>query len=194
VCRVYVVIVWCRFVWHICRCKGRIELAKRRREELETRVASGPEGGVMVVGVDWPIIKGEEDDDDEEQVSSSSSLESNTAEQWTTNEVTIPMSTCLSLFFFYIAAGSIFFSWCEDWNYLDGSYFCFVSLVTIGFGDFVPGQTLGSSENAQQVDGQLILCSIYILLGMALMAMCFHLTQERFFIAAKKLGKALHLV
>jgi len=49
-------------------------------------------------------------------------------------------------------------------------------------------------ESLDHVDGQLILCSIYILFGMALMAMCFHLTQERFFTTAKKLGKTLHLI
>lgn len=127
--------------------------------------------------------------------------------------------------------GSILFSWWEGWEYFEGSYFCFVSLVTIGFGDMVPGQrriasapvqntaaailnhhsilskssipsggdataagSNGREENLDHVDGQLILCSIYILFGMALMAMCFHLTQERFFTTAKKLGRTLHLI
>jgi hypothetical protein len=174
----------------IRRCKARIEWSKRKREAEVEETIKRP---VVVVidhykekmREDWTIIKETEGEGREEQVSVESA-------EWRTNEVTIPMSTCLSLFFLYVVGGSIFFSWCEDWNYLDGSYFCFVSLVTIGFGDLVPGQTLGS-QNAQRLDGQLILCSIYILLGMALMAMCFHLTQERFFIAAKKLGKALHL-
>jgi hypothetical protein len=108
-------------------------------------------------------------------------------------EERIPISTCLVVFCCYIALGSIVFCWWEGWDYTDGSYFCFISLVTIGFGDFIPGQTVGQSAQ-QYVDGQLILCSIYILFGMGLMSTLFHLTQERFFTAARKLGRALHLV
>ena len=97
-------------------------------------------------------------------------------EYWT-NEVTIPISTCLALFSCYIMMGSVVFSWWENWNYLDGSYFCFVSLVTIGFGDLVPGSTEESRRDYRTVGGQLIFCSIYILVGMGIMAMLFHLTQ-----------------
>lgn len=39
----------------------------------------------------------------------------------------------------YILSGAILFGRWEDWNYLDGSYFCFISLSSIGFGDLVPG-------------------------------------------------------
>ena len=29
----------------------------------------------------------------------------------------------------------------QGWSILDGAYFCFTSLMTIGFGDFVPGNS-----------------------------------------------------
>lgn len=45
---------------------------------------------------------------------------------------------------------------------LDGSYFCFVSLSTIGFGDIVPGDKIYA---AQGLDLSFIFCSMYLMLG-----------------------------
>ena len=53
--------------------------------------------------------------------------------------VTVPVLSCLLVLLFYILSGTVLFSAWEGWNYLDGAYFCFTSLLTIGFGDFVPG-------------------------------------------------------
>jgi len=152
-----------------------MNLEKARESRLE--LGSGGEDGADCEAE----IRGEEEAEGEKDNESRA------------NEVTIPISTCLAVFFVYISVGSILFSWWEGWDYLDGSYFCFVTLVTIGFGDLVPGD---SHEDRQMghVDSELVLCSLYILLGMALMAMCFHLTQERFFQTARKLGKTLHLI
>lgn len=52
-----------------------------------------------------------------------------------------------------------------------GAYFCFITLSTIGFGDYVPGKYVNKQVN-------FIVCSIYILVGLALIAMCFNLMQE----------------
>lgn len=45
----------------------------------------------------------------------------------------------LCFFSRYILLGASLFEAWEKWNYLDGSYFCFISLSSIGFGDLVPG-------------------------------------------------------
>lgn len=66
------------------------------------------------------------------------------------------------LIFRYIWGGAILFSEWEDWNMLDGSYFCFVSLSTIGFGDIVPGDKIYA---AQGLDLSFIFCSMYLMLG-----------------------------
>lgn len=86
---------------------------------------------------------------------------------------------CLpSGFFFccrYICFGAVLFSEWEGWNFLDSSYFCFISLSTIGFGDIVPGERVIKN---QEIDMSFIFCSMYLMLGMALIAMCFNLMQE----------------
>ncbi len=53
--------------------------------------------------------------------------------------VTVPMTACLMVLLLYILLGTLLFSEWEGWSYTDGAYFCFISLMTIGFGDFVPG-------------------------------------------------------
>lgn len=51
-----------------------------------------------------------------------------------------------------------------------------ISLTTIGFGDLVPGNSIrGDGSQAQE---KLVICSVYLLFGMALIAMCFNLAQE----------------
>jgi hypothetical protein len=77
----------------------------------------------------------------------------------------------------------VLFSKWEDWEFFDGSYFCFISLSTIGFGDFVPGGNMTDpggtgSSSIKSVELGFILCSMYLMLGMALIAMCFNLMQQ----------------
>ncbi|XP_076434765.1 uncharacterized protein LOC143274740 [Babylonia areolata] len=93
-----------------------------------------------------------------------------------TSNVHVPVWVTLLLMTGYILGGAIMFSmWEENWNFLEGSYFCFITLSTIGFGDFVPGTSLDSWA-AQE---KWIACCVYLLLGMAMQAMCFHLMQEK---------------
>ncbi|KAK2582040.1 hypothetical protein KPH14_002745 [Odynerus spinipes] len=90
-------------------------------------------------------------------------------------QVTVPLTLCLAIMVGYVIAGALLFSKWEDWNMLDGSYFCFVSLSTIGFGDIVPGDRIYSGQGFEL---SFIFCSMYLMLGMALIAMCFNLMQE----------------
>ncbi|XP_075700163.1 potassium channel subfamily K member 1-like [Rhinoderma darwinii] len=67
----------------------------------------------------------------------------------------------LSLLFFFIPA--IIFNIVEDnWGYIDALYFCFISLSTIGLGDYVPGEQSGQSMPA--LYKILVIC--YLLFGM----------------------------
>ena len=89
-------------------------------------------------------------------------------------QVHVPIYVSLLLIAGYIAIGSLMFGlWEKDWDVLIASYFCFVTLSTIGFGDFVPGSSLKTSSTSK-----LVLCALYLLCGLALLAMCFELMQE----------------
>jgi hypothetical protein len=93
----------------------------------------------------------------------------------------------------YIGLGAAVFSTWEEWSLLDGAYFCFITLSTIGFGDLVPGK---SFQRAADPHGegqiQLVVCCIYLLLGLVLIATAFSLVQEEVVAkcraAAKKIG------
>ncbi|XP_004534902.1 potassium channel subfamily K member 15 [Ceratitis capitata] len=95
-----------------------------------------------------------------------------------TDEITVPLMVCVIIMISYILAGAILFSRWEEWDYLDGSYFCFISLSSIGFGDLVPGERVITADK-DKVEVSFILCAVYLLLGMALIAMCFNLMQEQ---------------
>lgn len=43
---------------------------------------------------------------------------------------------CLMLII--LAGGALVYSWLEPWSYLESLYFCFVTLSTVGFGDYLP--------------------------------------------------------
>ncbi|XP_013196116.1 potassium channel subfamily K member 18 [Amyelois transitella] len=89
--------------------------------------------------------------------------------------ITVPISVCVFIMVGYIMFGSMIFGLWEKWDQLDGAYFCFISLSSIGFGDIVPGERVYTPR----VETSFIVCSMYLMLGMALVAMCFNLMQEQ---------------
>ncbi|XP_065350456.1 potassium channel subfamily K member 1 [Cloeon dipterum] len=122
------------------------------------------------VAVQVPEIIDETDEQYEE-----SHIESTLGDSVKDDTITVPVTLCLAIMVGYVCGGAILFSKWEDWDFLDGSYFCFISLSTIGFGDIVPGDQIYASKG---LDMSFIFCSMYLMLGMAIIAMCFNLMQE----------------
>ncbi|GFN76512.1 potassium channel subfamily k member 18 [Plakobranchus ocellatus] len=102
----------------------------------------------------------------------------------------VPTSLCLLLIAGYIIAGALLFGSWENWDMLTGSYFCFITLSTIGFGDIVPGMESGAWAQEEK----LVLCALYLVLGLSLIAMCFNLVQEDVKAKCKWLGMKLGIV
>lgn len=48
----------------------------------------------------------------------------------------VPIWLCVFLVVGYIIAGAFYFKSTEDWDFLDSAYFCFITLTTIGFGNY----------------------------------------------------------
>ncbi|CAD7086652.1 unnamed protein product [Hermetia illucens] len=101
----------------------------------------------------------------------------------------VPIWLCVFLVVGYIIAGAFLFSEWEHWSFLDSAYFCFITLTTIGFGDFVPAQ--GVKENSEV---SIALCSLYLLFGISLLAMSFNLVQEEVIANVKSVARRLGIL
>ena len=76
-----------------------------------------------------------------------------------------------------------------------GFYVCFVTISTIGVGDYfglVPERSLILDDWASQ--SKLVFLGLYLLVGLALIAMCFDLMQEKAKSQFRELGRWLHLI
>ena len=107
-------------------------------------------------------------------------------------KVSVPLTITMLILTGYIIIGAVIFFKFESWEMISSAYFCFITLSTIGFGDFVPGQNASTAANTATL--QLIVTFIYILLGMSILAMCFDLMQEEIIAKFTWIGKKLGLV
>lgn len=139
-------------------------------------------------------------DEDEEYLEDEEQVEEDKAEPL--SRVSVPISLSITVMISYICGGAILFGEWEQWLFLDGFYFCFITLTTIGFGDMVPGDSVKVDEDDEidqdeflggLVNLQFIFVSLYIIFGMAVIAMCFSLMQEKVVRGLIALGRKVGL-
>ncbi|XP_030610661.1 potassium channel subfamily K member 1-like [Archocentrus centrarchus] len=94
-------------------------------------------------------------------------------------------ATCLALIIILllvIIPAWIFVTLEKDWNFLESLYFCFISLTTIGLGDYVPGETQ-SKEVKPHPQFYRLAITVYLLLGLVcvlvVMETCWELPHMR---------------
>lgn len=117
--------------------------------QAEGSTHSSQQSGVKVQGQSALAIDGGDseysasaedilEDEEEDDISGAVGAMGNTGAP-SLDSVTVPISLCLTVMVSYICGGALLFGEWEGWGFLDGSYFCFITLSTIGFGDIVPG-------------------------------------------------------
>uniref|UniRef100_A0A8C6WFC6 Potassium channel subfamily K member n=1 Tax=Neogobius melanostomus TaxID=47308 RepID=A0A8C6WFC6_9GOBI len=89
------------------------------------------------------------------------------------NMVTFGFVSCTST----LCLGALAFSHFEGWTFFHAYYYCFITLTTIGFGDYVALQ----NEEALQTNHEYVaFCFIYILTGLAVIGAFLNLAVLRF--------------
>ncbi|XP_013791825.1 TWiK family of potassium channels protein 18-like, partial [Limulus polyphemus] len=91
------------------------------------------------------------------------------------DEFKLPISLGLILLVIYIMIGACIFTLWEDWSFFEAFYFVFISMSTIGFGDFVPEHPI-----------YMMATFIYLVFGLSLTSMCITVVQEKLSVTFEK--------
>ncbi len=84
---------------------------------------------------------------------------------------------CLNLSTLVLVGGMFAFKDYEEWKYLDSFYYCFITLTTIGFGDFV---ALQKNKSLQKRPDYVAFSLIFILFGLTVLSAAMNLLVLRF--------------
>lgn len=89
------------------------------------------------------------------------------------NMVTVGFFSCMGT----LCIGAAAFSQCEDWSFFHAYYYCFITLTTIGFGDYVALQTKSA---LQRKPFYVAFSFMYILVGLTVIGAFLNLVVLRF--------------
>lgn len=89
------------------------------------------------------------------------------------NMVIVGFLSCLGT----LCVGAVAFSYFEGWSFFHAYYYCFITLTTIGFGDFV---ALQKKEDLQEKTPYVAFSFMYILVGLTVIGAFLNLVVLRF--------------
>lgn len=102
------------------------------------------------------------------------------------DEFNLPISLAIFILVLYMFSGAVMYWVLEEWDFFASFYFVFISMSTIGFGDYVPAHPIC-----------MIASIVYLVFGLALMTMCINVVQEKlkdtFQQASAKIGATIGL-
>jgi hypothetical protein len=108
---------------------------------------------------------------DEDKVSS---LSSDDSSDDTNNARQVPPSILAATLIVYIVLGALIFQYYEKWSLMESIYYVVTSLLSIGFGDYVPGQ----QHDDPNVVFKFLIMITYFLFGLAMIGMVVRLAQD----------------
>lgn len=87
------------------------------------------------------------------------------------NKDTVPASLSGLLVILYLILGTfVYYAW-EDWPIVTSAYFGVVTLMTIGFGDYVPGVIPNDILSTTAGAVETSIAALYIIVGLAILSM-----------------------
>ncbi|AWP10253.1 putative potassium channel subfamily K member 15-like [Scophthalmus maximus] len=89
------------------------------------------------------------------------------------NMVLVGFLSCIGT----LCVGAVAFSYFEGWSFFHAYYYCFITLTTIGFGDFV---ALQKTEDLQEKTPYVAFSFMYILVGLTVIGAFLNLVVLRF--------------
>ncbi|GAB0096419.1 uncharacterized protein DMENIID0001_119250 [Sergentomyia squamirostris] len=102
------------------------------------------------------------------------------------DEFNLPISLAFFILITYILIGASIYSMWEEWSFFESFYFVFISMSTIGFGDFVPNHPM-----------YMMASIVYLMFGLSLTSMCINVVQvklsDSFKQASAKIGATIGL-
>jgi hypothetical protein len=102
-------------------CVGTETLDPSWPEAQQQRHANGDDG-------DEHYLDDDDDEDDKTDI-------------WDDMENRVPFGAVILIFLGYIGLGAFMFSRFEEWPMVQSIYFCYITLATVGFGDYVREMT-----------------------------------------------------
>ncbi|KAF0305353.1 TWiK family of potassium channels protein 7 [Amphibalanus amphitrite] len=118
-----------------------------------------------------------------------------------TDEINVPITINLVLITLYLGLGAVIFSEWEQWDIVASYYFTFVTLSTIGFGDYVPGKSFlgrssgdGGDETFSAASIEMMVTVTYCFVGMALISMCIQIMQDQIVTKVRWAGQEVGII